>query len=213
MSCFDNSNTLNTSNILNNLFTIYDRVMVLKLFVDSDDIELKNKYLIAANTHNNKLLKNIDYIDAGFDLFAPCNDNNNKLCFFSTGWENKGPVNKLDFKVCCSAKMILNTRQSFNTGYYMYPRSSLSKTQLRLANSTGIIDAGYRGHLMGMFDVVNVSSNCQNRDADYFGEKYDRYLQICAPGLVPIIVEIVETKTELGLETERGDGGFGSTGR
>jgi len=98
----------------------------------------------------------------------------------------------------------------------MYPRSSLSKTQLRLANSTGIIDAGYRGHLMGMFDVVNISpDNLQNenRDADYFGQKYDRYLQICAPGLVPIIVEIVETKNELGLETERGDGGFGSTGR
>ena len=208
---------------MKNLFTIYDRVMVLKLYVDSDDNELKNKYLIAANTHNNKLLNNIDYIDAGFDLFAPGNDNNNeidiygdKLRFFSTGWENKNPVNKIDFKVCCSAKMVLNTRQSFNTGYYMYPRSSLSKTQLRLANSTGIIDAGYRGHLMGMFDVVNVPVNNlqdENRDADYFGVKYDRYLQICAPGLVPIIVEIVETKNELGLETERGDGGFGSTGR
>ncbi len=110
--------------------------------------------------------------------------------------------------------MVLNTRKSYNTGYYMYPRSSLSKTQLRLANSVGIIDAGYRGHLMGMFDVVNVpQSNHENKEADYFGQKYDRYLQICAPGLVPIIVEIVETKDELGTETERGDGGFGSTGR
>jgi len=201
----------NTLYILNNLFTIYDRVMVLKLFVDCNDNELKNKYILSANNHNNKLVKNVDFIDAGFDLFAPCNDD--KLRFFSTGWENKSPVNKLDFNVCCSAKMVLNTRQSYNTGYYMYPRSSLSKTQLRLANSTGIIDAGYRGHLMGMFDVVNVPQNNENKEADYFGEKYDRYLQICAPGLVPIIVEIVETKDELGLETERGEGGFGSTGR
>jgi dUTPase len=208
----------NTLNILNNLFTIYDRVMVLKLFVDCNDNELKNKYIMSATNHNTKLMTNIDYIDAGFDLFTPGNDNNNELDlygdnirFFSTGWENKNPVNKIDFKVCCSAKMVLNTRQSFNTGYYMYPRSSLSKTQLRLANSTGIIDAGYRGHLMGMFDVVNITEN--NKDADYFGLKYDRYLQICAPGLVPIIVEIVERKDDLGLETERGAGGFGSTGR
>ena len=95
----------------------------------------------------------------------------------------------------------------------MYPRSSLSKTQLRLANSTGIIDAGYRGHLIGMFDVVNIPQyNSGQKDADYLGKRYDRYLQICAPGLVPIIVEIVELKYDLGLETERGDNGFGSTG-
>ena len=97
----------------------------------------------------------------------------------------------------------------------MYPRSSLSKTQLRLANSVGIIDSGYRGHLMGMFDVVNIDSSelSHNKEGDYFGKEYDRYLQICAPGLVPIIVEIVNSKEDLGEETERGDGGFGSTGR
>jgi dUTPase len=44
-------------------------------------------------------------------------------------------------------------------------------------------------------------------------EKYDRLLQICAPGLVPIVVEIVNTMEELGSQTERGTGGFGSTGR
>ena len=202
-------------NLLNTLLPTYERVMILKVFVDSDDIELQNKYFIAANTHNNKLQINPEYIDAGFDLFAPGNDETgDDLLFFSVDWANKNPVNKLDFKVCCSAKMVLNSGNSFNTGYYMYPRSSLSKTQLRLANSTGIIDAGYRGHLIGMFDVVNVSQyNTGQRDADYLGKKYDRYLQICAPGLVPIIVEIVENKDELGLETERGEGGFGSTGR
>ena len=112
--------------------------------------------------------------------------------------------------------MFTHVGKSFNTGYYMYPRSSLSKTQLRLANSTGIVDSGYRGHLIGMFDVVNIPQNKiieSNIEADYFGKKYDRYLQICAPGLVPIIVEIVNSKEELGEETKRGSGGFGSTGR
>jgi hypothetical protein len=221
MSNFTNNLILNNSN-LNNLLNIYDRIMLLKLYVDDEnDIELKNMYLNAANSHNNKIFNNPHYIDAGFDLFAPGNKGSELniygdiLRFFSTGWSDASPVNKLDLKICCSARMLTDTNKIFNTGYYMHPRSSLSKTQLRLANSTGIIDAGYRGHLMGMFDVVNVphADSDDDREADYFGNKFDRYLQICAPGLVPIIVEVVNNKEDLGEETERGNGGFGSTGR
>jgi dUTPase len=174
-------------------------------------------YQDAANKHNNKLYNNQNHIDAGFDLFAPSSQESNVygdvLRFFGPGWKDANPVNKLDLQVCCSARMYLDSGKNFNTGYYMYPRSSLSKTQLRLANSVGIIDAGYRGHLMGMFDVVNIDPDYKDdMEADYYGKEYDRYLQICAPGLVPIIVEIVGSKEELG-ETERGEGGFGSTGR
>ena len=32
-----------------------------------------------------------------------------------------------------------------NKAYYLFPRSSISKTPLRLANSIGLIDGGYRG--------------------------------------------------------------------
>jgi dUTPase len=200
-----------------NLLQIYDRVMHLKLFVDSDDNSLKNKYLKAATNHNYKLQNTPTCIDAGFDLFAPGSAEEHvygdQLRFFGTGWDIS-PVNKLDLNVICSAKILTDTGKQFNTGYYMYPRSSISKTQLRLANSTGIIDAGYRGHLMGMFDVVNIQPNqSDDIDADYFGTKFDRYLQICAPNLAPIIVEIVDTKEELGEPTSRGEGGFGSTGR
>ena len=217
MSNFANNN--NTI-LLNNLLRVYEKVMVLKLFVDSDDNNLKNMYFSAADRHNNKLEINSSHIDAGFDLFAPGNEGmeaeiyGEQLRFFGTGWSDAGPVNKLDLKVCCSAKMFVDSGKNFNTGYYMYPRSSLSKTQLRLANSTGIIDAGYRGHLMGMFDVVNIQKNgSDDNDADYFGNKYERYLQICAPGLVPIVVQIVDSMEALGEETTRGAGGFGSTGR
>lgn len=189
--------------ILKKLLTVYDKAMVLKIFIDSTDEKLKNMYSAAVYRHNNKLLDNSQHIDAGFDLYAPKDDDNNCDNIDNNTLHFFGPVNKLDFKVCCSAKMITDTGKTFNTGYYMYPRSSLSKTKLRLANSTGIIDAGYRGHLIGMFDI----------DTDYIGCTYDRYLQICAPGLVPIIIEIVESMDELGDETERGKGGFGSTGR
>jgi dUTPase len=188
--------------IINNLFGMYDRVMILKLFVAANDNNLYEMYISAANTHNNKIINDPTHIDAGFDLFSTGNTPDDDSLHFS------GLANKLDLKVCCSARMVTDSGKNFNTGYYMYPRSSLSKTQLRLANSVGIIDAGYRGHLMGMLDVLpNMSS------IDYIGRKYDRYLQICAPGLVPIVVEIVTSMEELGDETQRGAGGFGSSGR
>jgi dUTPase len=209
-------------NLLNDLVNIYERVMLLNIYVDGDT-ELQNKYYEAAHNHNNKLMNNPYIIDAGFDLFAPGNEGNeldqfgDDLRFFGPNWQNRSPVNKLDYKICCSAKMVTDKNKIFNTGFYMYPRSSISKTQLRLANSTGIIDAGYRGHLMGMFDVVNIDSNINihsiNHVADFLGKKFDRYVQICAPGLVPILVKIVSSMEELGEETERGSGGFGSTGR
>ena len=211
-----------TQTIMNSLLNIYDRVMVLRLYVDVNDINFVDRYREAANNHNNKLYTNPQHIDAGFDLFAPgaldSRDDNyhdpSVLRFFGPGWENQNPVNRLNLRVSCSARIFTDTGKNFNTGYYMYPRSSLSKTPLRLANSTGIIDAGYRGHLTGMFDVVNLPDNLSpSREADFFGQKYDRYLQICAPGMIPIIVEIVDYRQELGDETERGSGGFGSTGR
>lgn len=211
-----------TQTIMNTLLNIYDRVMVLRLYVDVNDINLIDRYREAANEHNNRLLNNPHNIDAGFDLFAPggpdSRDDHNYdpsvLRFYGPGWENQSPVNRLNLRVSCSARIFTDTGKNFDTGYYMHPRSSLSRTPLRLANSTGIIDAGYRGHLMGMFDVVNLPDNLSDsREADYFGRKFDRYLQICAPGMIPIVVEIVDFREELGEETARGGGGFGSTGR
>jgi len=176
------------------LLNIYGKYMHLKLFVDNDDVDLNNAYINAAILHNNKITNNPSMIDAGFDIFTPTTQN---LPFNHS-------ANKVDFNIICACKMVLPNGM-YNTGFYMYPRSSISKTSLRLANNVGIIDAGYRGHLMGMFDLITEQS--QNI------EKFDRHLQICAPGLIPIFVEIVDSKKELGEETERGEGGFGSTGK
>jgi len=192
------------------ILNIYDKVMVLKIFIDDNNYELKKMYLAAANNHNNKILDNSNMIDAGFDLYAPEDHEYvdfNKIDYMTS------LVKKIDYGICCAAQMVTDTNKMFNTGYYMYPRSSLSKTTLRLANSTGIIDAGYRGHLIGAFDVIKVNNINNYNKGDYEGKQFDRYLQICAPGLVPIWVEIVDNKEELGDPTERGDGGFGSTGR
>lgn len=84
--------------------------------------------------------------------------------------------------------------------FYIFPRSSISKTPLRLANSVGLIDAGYRGELIGLFDNI--------KDYAYTIHKGDRLLQIVAPDHSEISFEIVESLSD----TERGTGGIGSTG-
>jgi dUTPase len=192
------------------LLNKYNKIMYLKIFVDCSDNRLNELYKTAIEKHNTKLknINNLDFIDAGFDLYSPLNENtttgNNLI---GDTWYRSSKAYKIDFNVKCSAKMIKlkNNDELFiyNTGYYMYPRSSLSKTELRLANSVGIIDAGYRGNLCGMFDVLSV----------HYETFYERYLQICAPGLIPIVVELVNSVEELGEKTERGEGGFGSTGK
>lgn len=98
------------------------------------------------------------------------------------------------------------------SGYYLYPRSSIVKTSMRLANSVGIIDSGYRGDIMAVVDKNDTSNDWKTvlkRDC----KQYDRLFQICAGDLQPFRVEIVESESELSGVTERGSGGFGSTGR
>jgi dUTP pyrophosphatase len=89
-------------------------------------------------------------------------------------------------------------------GFYLYPRSSTgSKTSLRLSNSVGIIDSGYRGELIGVFDS-------HNNETIIGGET--RLLQICSGDLTPFKVKMVYSMNDLHITT-RGIGGFGSTGQ
>jgi len=89
----------------------------------------------------------------------------------------------------------------FNCSYQLVPRSSIWRTPLRQSNNIGIIDAGYRGHIM--VPVDNISND------DYVVKRGERLFQIVHPSLEPIKVELVEELSE----TERGSGGFGSTGK
>ena len=85
--------------------------------------------------------------------------------------------------------------------YFLMPRSSISKTPLRLANSIGLIDGGYRGELIAMCDNVKAEP--------YAVEEGQRLFQIVACDCSPITYELVEELSE----TTRGIGGFGSTGK
>jgi dUTP pyrophosphatase len=198
MATFNNLNNVAFNNLVNNnniSFNNCDRVMVLKMFINTNDNVLTSMYQNSAAAHNAKMITS-SFPDAGFDLFAP----NGEFC-------EGGCVNKINFLVRTSAQMVCENGKVFNTGFQMCPRSSLSGTPLRLANSIGIIDSGYRGDLIGKFDC-----KC-DLDNDYEVKQYDKLLQIVAPSMVPIYVTIVNSESELGVETERGAGGFGSTGR
>jgi len=86
-------------------------------------------------------------------------------------------------------------------GYQLYPRSSISKTKIRLANSVGIIDPNYRGYLIAAVD--NISDDIQ------YLKKGERYFQLVFIKMEkPSAVQIVDCLSE----TDRGNGGFGSTG-
>jgi dUTP pyrophosphatase len=189
-----------SSDTLNTIINAFSEVMVLKLYINSQDNTLYDLYLKQINNHNFKLLNTCNepfesrIIDSGFDLYTPFYQN-----FTGTS------VNTIDFKINCSA--ILYTLSGVkNTGYYIYPRSSLAKTDLRLANSVGIIDSGYRGNIMGLFDYVGDRLNTFRQV-----QGYDRIVQICSPTLGPIYIELVNSYVDLGM-TERGNNGIGSTG-
>jgi len=84
--------------------------------------------------------------------------------------------------------------------YCLFPRSSISKTPLRMSNSIGLIDGGYRGEIMASCDNI--------KDDSYMAEKGQRLFQLVATDSSPIHYELVDGLSE----TTRADGGFGSTG-
>jgi dUTP pyrophosphatase len=84
--------------------------------------------------------------------------------------------------------------------YMVVPRSSIIKTPLRMSNSVGIMDAGYRGNYMVPIDNLS--------DEDFVIEKHTRLFQVVSSTLDSIDVKLVKHLST----TTRGTGGFGSTG-
>jgi hypothetical protein len=75
--------------------------------------------------------------------------------------------------------------------YMLVPRSSIVKTPLRLANSIGIIDSGYRGNIMACVD--NIDTLVEDEELEYYQIKQgDRLFQIVHPSLEGIKVELVD---------------------
>lgn len=194
----NHNNNIKINNITYYMSDLYNRFVnfftnqsknysVLKIAVNPNNQELIDIYTNASKTHNDTIFYN-SYPNAGFDLFVP------ETTTLLGNFKN----NLISMDVKCE---MLDSNER-PCGFYMYPRSSISKTPVILANSVGIIDSGYRGNLIGAFKTLD--------SQQYTIEKYTRLLQITNANLSPIFVKMV-SESELS-NTERGSDGFGSTG-
>ena len=87
----------------------------------------------------------------------------------------------------------------------VFPRSSIRKYDLALTNCVGVIDSGYRGEIQATFKKTNWLKGNES-------EKYqigDRIAQII---IIPHPQIEFDEVDELS-DSERGEGGFGSTGK
>lgn len=183
--------------------------MTYKLFIqintgnEDNDLLLKEFYTEQINKLNNN--KNNEYKDSGFDLY--CVDQ-----IYATD-SNKI---KIDLGIKCAVYKyntleggMLGRSKPIPSAYYLYPRSSISKTNLRLANSVGIIDSGYRGNIKIALDNVHYNHKEQKWTPISICHA-QRLVQICMPDLSSdFTVEIIDRLND----TDRGSGGFGSTGK
>ena len=157
-----------------------------KLLIDISDVPKDVQQLYINNIES--INKNLNrYNDSGFDLF----------CVEDRKIDCKSISNKINLNVKCS----MIDPQGYPVGFFLCPRSSLgSNTPLRLSNNLGIIDSGYRRHLMAVVDNIDYK--------DYIIQKNQRCFQILAPTLLAIQIEIVNSLDS----TKRGINGFGSSG-
>lgn len=87
----------------------------------------------------------------------------------------------------------------------VFSRSSMGKMRVTLANSVGVIDESYRGNIKVML---------HNKGTTYYEiKKYDRIAQlVVVPIAIPQLL-VFDGTEEAWNDTQRGEGGFGSTGK
>ena len=83
----------------------------------------------------------------------------------------------------------------------LFPRSSIKNYKARLSNSVGVIDSGYRGEITAYLDIPEANS-----------EFYKDNIPVLQLIIIPY-PQILLKETNILSETERGEGGFGSSGK
>jgi len=138
--------------------------------------------VIPSKAHNN---------DAGYDLIA--------VETGSVKYDNNDNLLYIEYKTGLSVQ----PPEGYHTE--IFPRSSISKYDLSLCNSIGLIDNEYRGEIILRFNVLgHYIPNLKNvyKKGDKIGQ-----LVIRKTYNIPV-VEVEELE-----ETARGTGGFGSSGK
>jgi len=174
---------------------------VCKMYVI--DPVLREEYEKRVAAHNTRL-NDSSHPDSGFDILQP----SERILYRENELNNKIPLG-----VMAAAYDIESGKP---LAYYLFPRSSISQSNMRMSNSVGIIDSGYRGELIAAVDLVGaacrraIDGSGADVENDVHIQVNDRYFQICMGDLKPFYVELVDTLGDLGI-TQRGAGGFGST--
>lgn len=205
--------------IMRTLYIATENEELFELYVQQSQKMIEKKYI--KNEQGNVIHENM-FRDSGVDLFVPIQMN---------GFYTYNKPITIDHEIICA--LFEDEYDDYGKHikrkplpYYLYPRSSISKTPFRLANSVGIIDSGYRGHIMAKVDMV-VPDNDLIYTNDVVSGQYTKYhiengtrlFQICCGDLLPIdqvvvvkSLDNVKDETLGGNDTSRGGGGFGSTG-
>jgi dUTPase len=138
--------------------------------------------------------------NAGFDLFVTQN-------YDAASMVTGAAPTLLDLGTSARMVRVWPDGREEDVHYWLCPRSSIIKTGMMMANSQGVIDSSYRGTLKApVWVVAPVLFNAMFKDGGFQGS---RYFQIVAPdmGWIKQVV-VVDTLSD----TQRGAGGFGSTG-
>jgi len=130
--------------------------------------------------------------DAGWDLVA----NSEPEIVFAD--EAKKNILYIEY----DTGVVIQPAQGFYT--LLFPRSSISKYQLFLCNSVGVIDAGYRNTIKLRFRFLGKRFS-KNSMIYKKGDKIGQLI------FMPMF-NMVAHQTETLDASERGTGGFGSTG-
>ena len=185
-------------------------VLELKIFCENED--LKKMYEQHIKDHNEKLQSL--YTDSGFDLLNP-----STIEYSNGSLSNKYSLGvKVALNHCSLQKdvqlqngEICNLLRVQPHAFMLLPRSSTGlKTNLRLSNNVGVIDSGYRGEITALVDIL-FTHNSEFSSSRNKLESGKRNFQLVSFNGYPMHVNLVDTLEDLG-NTDRGEGGFGSTG-
>jgi dUTP pyrophosphatase len=161
---------------------------MLRLFLCPNSNEFAELYKSAADAYNRTPMSERN---SGFDLFCDIKD--------TTIWPHH------TFLIGQGCRALAMAPDGTARAYWLAPRSSISKTEWRLANSMGLIDATYRGVLKAALWSVTAGAPTHALNGQ-------RICQVATGDLTPW-GEVIVVDELPGEETVRGEGGFGSTGR
>lgn len=135
------------------------------------------------------------WTDSGFDLLSPY-----QVVDFDTYFYGR--------TICTGVVVAALGEDMLPAPCMLVPRSSLSATPLRLSNSIGLIDMGYRGEVLAKVDCIDDSVST------FEIEHGKRFFQIVQHNWLPwkniILVDHLDNLPA--APDNRGAGGFGSTG-